>query len=169
MMLGICLAAICVTGCLASPPIEPRDEPNVPPMIQPYLPDETSTSIDVTRESFPDGEVTLAAELFDGNDETDLHYLLMSDERNFFDESRTGPSVEESDDLYAFGDVSYSFEPCSEQVDIPGTEVITLYVSDRGFQSTSSDPRDIVPVEGGLMVTYSWTLNYEAGFCDTNG
>lgn len=163
------ILAVASTGCLVSPPIEPRDEPNLSPRIRPYLPDETSTSIDVTRESYPDGEVTLAAELYDGNDEVELSYLLVSDQRGILEQSRTGPSVEETNGEFAFDDVVYSFEPCGEPVGVPGTEVISLYVADRGFQSVSPDPRDIVPVQGALMVTFSWTLFYEAGLCDATG
>ncbi|MFP4598285.1 MAG: hypothetical protein ACLFVJ_08535 [Persicimonas sp.] len=165
MSLGLLLVA----GCILSPPIEPRDEPNLSPRIQPFLPDDKSAVVPITRESLQrDPEVQLAANLYDANNEPELFYLFLSDEEGIIAQSETGGAVGELGAEFFFGPVDYTFAPCDLEISAPGTEVITLYVSDRRFQSLSPVPREITEAEGALTVAYSWTLKYEAGICDSN-
>lgn len=130
----------------------------------PLPPYEKMPVIQVTRENFID-EIDLSAALYDGNDHLELRYLFLSDERGDPRVS-SAPLNGKRGDEYYFGIVKLSVNPCTGDVAIPGTEVITLYVSDRGFFATSPNPQEIVPVEGSIMVAYSWTLKYEAGICD---
>lgn len=169
VFIGVLVGAILFSGCMLSPPIEPREEPNLSPRIRPFRPDEKSAVLRVTREMIEeDREVVLEAELFDPNNESQLHYLFLSDEQNVLVQSDTGAAVEEIGAEFYFGSVQVRFDPCANEVSIPGAEVVTLYVSDRGFQSISPDPNQIVEAEGALMVAYSWTLKYDAGICDFN-
>lgn len=164
MIAGGCVG---LAGCIISPSIESRDEPNLPPRIKPLLPDEKSSVERVTREKYSNGEVVLAAELFDANNEMELHYLFLSDERGILEQLRTGGAVEEFGAEFYFGRAELNLEfPCGGEVNIPGTEVVMLYVSDRAFLATSPNPQDIVEEEGAWLVSYSWTLRYEAGLCE---
>jgi hypothetical protein len=159
--------AVLASGCLLSPPIEPYDEPNLGPRIQPLLPDQRSAVQDVSREYLEknEGVVALSANLYDPNDEPELFYLFLSDVRGDLFDSRNPMQYRDGDE-YFFGQVEIDLDPCSDVVTVPGTETVTLYVSDRGFYTTSSDPTEIVEVDGAIMVAYSWTLKYEAGLCD---
>ena len=165
-----CLAAL-ISGCILSPPIEPYDEANLGPRIQPVRPDSQSAVKSVTREFYEESAfvITLSANLYDPNPEPELHYLFWSDERGELLSSRNPRPTQDADlDEYYFGQVELEFDPCTEvQLSIPGTETITLYVSDRGFYTTSPDPTQIEVVEGAILVAYSWTLKYEAGICDS--
>ncbi|WP_133621809.1 hypothetical protein [Bradymonas sediminis] len=166
ILLGLGLAVVMQAGCVMSPDIEPRDEPDFSPRIAPLPPYEKTPVIEVTRENFID-EIDLSAALYDGNDHRELRYLFLSDERG--DPTvASAPLNGKRGDEYYFGTVKLSVNPCTGDVTIPGTEVITLYVSDRGFFAISPNPEDIVAVEGSIMVAYSWTLKYEAGICDTD-
>jgi hypothetical protein len=165
MLVGGCVGLV---GCIVSPSIEARDDPNLPPRIKPLLPDEKSSVERVTREKYNSGEVELAAELFDANNEMELHYLFLSDERGILEQLRTGGAVEEFGAEYYFGRAELSLEfPCGGEVNIPGSEVVTLYVSDRAFLATSPNPQDVLEEEGAWLVSYSWTLRYEAGLCES--
>ncbi len=157
--LAACLA-LSGSSCILTPPISKRVQHNLSPRIKP-LPSYKNV-IEVTRESV--GTIDLRADLFDGNDEPELRYLFLSSERGNQRES-SAPLQGKKDDEYYFGEVDMTVDPCNGAVTIPGTEVITLYVSDKGFYSTSPDPQEIVPVDGSIMVAYSWTLKYEAGIC----
>jgi hypothetical protein len=166
----VCLA-LSASGCILSPPIEPYDEANLGPRIQPIRPDPKSAVKNVTREFYEESSflITLSASLYDPNPEPELHYLFWSDERGELLSSRNPRPTQEADrDEYYFGQVELEFDPCTEvQLSIPGSETITLYVSDRGFYTTSPDPTQIEVVEGAILVAYSWTLKYEAGICDS--
>lgn len=164
LLLGAGLAIGLLAGCLMSPDIEPRDEPDLSPRIMPLPPYEKVPVIQVTRENFID-EIDLSAALYDGNDHRELRYLFLSDERG---DPRVASALlnGKRGDEYYFGTVKLSVNPCTGDITIPGTEVITLFVSDRGFFATSPNPQEIVPAEGSIMVAYSWTLKYEAGICD---
>lgn len=151
-------------GCIFSPDIEERHEPQLSPRIKPLPPYDKAPVIHVTRENFID-EITLRAELFDGNPHVDLRYIFLSDERG--DPRVAGaPRGAKRGDEYSFGEVELAINPCTGDVSVPGTEVITLFVSDLGFFSISPNPEQIVPADGAIMVAYSWTLKYEAGLCD---
>jgi hypothetical protein len=171
MNVAILGAATLIGGCILSPPIEPYDEPNLGPRIQPIRPDSKSAVVSVTRESYVENGriITLSAALYDPNEEPELHYLFLSNERGELLNSRNPRPSQESDaGEYFFGQVELEFDPCAEvQLTIPGTETVTLYVSDRGFFTTSPDPTQIEEVEGAILVAYSWTLKYEAGICDS--
>lgn len=164
ILLGVGLAVLMQTSCILSPDIEPRDEPDLSPRIEPLQPYDKTPVIQVTRENFLD-EIELSAALFDGNDHRELTYLFLSDERGD-PRVASAPLNEKRGDEYYFGNVRLSVNPCTGDISIPGTEVITLFVSDRGFSATSPNPQEIVAAEGSIMVAYSWTLKYEAGICD---
>src|SRR5690554_2263847 len=164
ILLGLGLAVWMPTGCLMSSDIEPRDESAISPRLMPLTPYVKVLVIQVTREDFID-EIDLSAALYDGNDHRELRYLFRSDERGDPRVARA-PLNGKRGDEYDFGAVKLSVNPCTGDITIPGTEVITLFVSDRGFFATSPNPQEIVPVEGSIMVAYSWTLKYEAGICD---
>lgn len=158
------LGLLWLSACILSPDIEERVEPALAPRIKPLPPYDKNPVIRVTRDNFIE-EVTLRAELFDPNPHQDLRYIFLSDERG--DPRVSGaPREEKRGDEYSFGEVQLSVNPCTGGVSIPGTEVITLFVSDAGFFSISPNPEEIVPSEDAIMVAYSWTLKYEAGICE---
>lgn len=160
-MAAACLLVLSTAAsCLLSPPIETRQEANLPPLIQPQS---KNATISVTREKAT-SQVTVSAELFDPNEEPRLFYLFLSDEQgNLLTSQKLARAA--VDDMLFYGSVSLTVDPCTSGVPVPGTEVITLYVSDRSFQTTSSNPDDIVIADGAFLVAYSWTLRYEDGIC----
>jgi hypothetical protein len=161
---AIAFIALISSSCILSPDIEPREEPDLAPRIEPLPPYEKMPVIEVTRETFFD-TVYLSADLFDGNPHEELSYLFLSDERGDPRLARAQLNGKRGDEYY-FGVVGFSVNPCTGEVAIPGTEVISLFVADRGFTSTSPIPEEIVANDGAIMVAYSWTLKYEAGICD---
>ncbi|QDG54593.1 hypothetical protein FIV42_28760 [Persicimonas caeni] len=166
--LPLLLVAAVLSGCILSPPIEPRDEPNYSPRIGPLWPNGIDPYVRVTRDQFANGSIELRAKLFDGNDESELHFLLVSDHDGIIENAIALPaacSSEDDADEYCYGVVDHTVNPCDSGVTIPGTEVITLVVSDRPFRTISPLLSMIEEAPDAIMVTYSWTLNYEAGFC----
>lgn len=161
---------VSASACVMSPPIEPRANTNVSPRIDPQVPWDRPV-IEVTREELAkaNGQIELSAALYDGDHEPELRYLFLSDISGNPTAARA-PFEQKQDpeegDEYRYQTVKRTVFPCNGDASIPGTEVITLFVSDRGFDSISPDPAEIIPAEGGIMVAYSWTLRYEADICD---
>lgn len=113
----------------------------------------------------------MRAELFDGNDESELHFLLVSDHDGIIENAIALPAAcsgDEDADEYCYGVVDHTVNPCDSGVTIPGTEVITLVVSDRPFRTISPLLSMIEEAPDAIMVTYSWTLNYEARYCPSD-
>lgn len=106
-------------------------------------------------------ETFTANGLYDPNREDVLHVAWMS-------QSLRGPTTStvarEGDKLheinkgkyYKFESTEFEVDPCDQP---EGRSTVTLYVSDRSFQSTSEN--GVEPRPGAFVVERSWTLDFD--------